>query len=36
MLFKIMIFFPFHKECGWRNPKKAIFEIMQMLMGKEG
>ena len=36
LCFKIMIFFPFHKECGGRSPKSATFETMRMLMGKEG
>ena len=46
LCFKIMIFSPFHKECGGRSPfhkecggrspKSATFETMRMLMGKEG
>ena len=43
LCFKIMIFFPFHKEGGGRRPfhkesggKSATFETMRMLMGKEG
>ena len=34
--FKIVIFSPFHKECGGRSPKSATFHTMRMLMGKEG
>ena len=42
LCFKIMIFSPFHKECGGRSPfhkeaqKSATFETMRMLMGKGG
>ena len=36
LCFKIMLFSPFHKECGGRSPKSATFETMRMLMGKEG
>ena len=46
LCFKIMIFSPFHKECGGRSPfhkecggrspKSATFATMRMLMGKEG
>ena len=46
LCFKIMIFSPFHKECGrrsplhkeggGRSPKSATFETMRMLMGEEG
>ena len=46
LCFKILIFSPFHKECGerspslkecgGRSPKSATIETMRMLMGKEG
>ena len=36
LCFKIMIFSPFHKECGGRSPKSATFETMRCLWARKG